>query len=145
MTARAAQPLPAPARAAVRSARDVRSRLSAQRPRPLPLLVSAYAALLGDAGVAGPPARRRAARFVARSVPAAVMVGMAALLALRVFGDVPLGIPQAIAATALAATLGGVAWRRAAAVRLGQRATWRGGLELGSLVLVLAFGLAQVS
>jgi two-component system, cell cycle response regulator len=140
---RAAQPVPVPARAAIGSARDLRSRLAAQRPRPM--LVSAYAALLGEGGVAGPVARRRLLRFLARSAPAAVTVATAALVALRVFGDVPLGAPQAAAGAVLVATLSGVAWRRAATARLGRRATWREGLELGSLLVVLAFALAQVS
>ncbi len=135
--------LAGPPRAPLGSARDMRVRLSAQRPRPL--LVSLYGALLGDAGLLGPAARRRQARFAARSIPAAVAVALSTLLALRVFADLSLGLRQAAAAAVLVTALAAAAYRTAAVARQGRRATWREGLELGSLVLVFAFAVAQVS
>ena len=71
---------PPPARAPLGSTATVRSRLLRQHGRPW--LVSAWAALFGELGLAGPPARRRAGRFLLRSLPAAVVALLGALLAL---------------------------------------------------------------
>src|SRR6266511_3980905 len=121
----------APPRAALGSARDMRARLPASRSRPL--LVSLYAALLGEAGLLGPAARRRAMRFTVRSVPAAVAFAGSALLAMRAFVGPGRGARQAAASAVLVSTLAGVAWRRAALARQGRRAGARDELELGSL------------
>jgi diguanylate cyclase (GGDEF)-like protein len=141
----AAPPLASPPRAPVGSARDVRARLGAQRPPGRPLLVSAYAALLGEAGLLGPASRRRLVRWALRSAPAGVAVGGSTLVVLRIFSDAPLGPAHAGAGAALAGSLGALAWRRVARARRGRRLTWREGLELGALALVLAFALAQAS
>jgi two-component system cell cycle response regulator len=122
---------------------SVRGRLALGRPRPL--LVRLYAFLLSDGGVVGAPARRRGRRFVLRSVPAAVAVATGALVALGAFEVEAPGAPQGLALAALAATLGGTVWRRVASAAAGRRATHRDQLELGSLVLVAAYALAQAA
>ncbi|HET7827183.1 MAG TPA: hypothetical protein VFK90_17735, partial [Anaeromyxobacter sp.] len=67
-----------PVRAPIGSAPTVRGRLALQRPRPA--LVRLYAALLGEAGIAGPWVRKRALAFVSRSLPAAAAVALGALV-----------------------------------------------------------------
>jgi diguanylate cyclase (GGDEF)-like protein len=136
-------PVAQPQRAAVGSTPTVRGRLALQRPRPV--LVRLYAALLGDAGIAGAPARRRARRFVVRSLPAVVAVATAALVALRAFEARAPGWPQAAVMAALAAALGGTVWRRVARAAAGERATYREQLELGSLMVVAAYAMAQTA
>jgi two-component system, cell cycle response regulator len=121
----------------------VQRRLALQRPRPL--LVRLYAALFSDLGLVGPPARRRALRFIARSLPAAVAVGVGALVAIRVFGALALRPPQLVAMAILAATLVGVLWRRAARASAGDALGYREQLEIGTLALVAAFVLAQAA
>jgi diguanylate cyclase (GGDEF)-like protein len=137
-----AAPLPG-VRVPIGTTPSVREHLSHQRPRPI--LVRLYAALLGDMGVAGAPARRRARRFLLRSVPAAVTVVTGALVALRAFEARVPGWPQAAAMAALAAALGGAVWRRVARAAAGTRATPREQLELGSLMIVAAYAVAQTA
>ncbi len=133
-----------PDRAPLGTAREMRARLPSARP-PRALLVDAWAALLSDGGVLGAQARRRVGLFAARSAPAAVAAAGGALLASRVYADAPLGPRLALAGGALLAALGGVGWRRVRAARQGRPATQREDLELGSLLLLLAFTVAQVS
>jgi diguanylate cyclase (GGDEF)-like protein len=130
-------------RAPVGGTPSVRDRLALQRRRPL--LVRLWAALLGEAGLAGAPARRRARRFLLRSAPAAVTVVTGALIALRAFEVPAPGWPQAAAMAALAAALGGAVWRRVARAAAGTRATDREQLELGSLMIVAAYAVAQTA
>jgi diguanylate cyclase (GGDEF)-like protein len=133
----------APARAAVGTAPDVRRRLRQQRPRPL--LIALYAALFGEAGLAGPPARRRAYRLAVQSVPAAAGAIFAVLLVMRFFVPPALGWPQVLAGAVLLAVLGAAVWRCAVAVAAGRRTTLREGLELGVLALVTSLTLAQIA
>ena len=113
--------LPLTSRAAVGSVADVHARLALQRRRPA--LVRLWAALLSDAGVAGPLARRRARRFVLRSLPPAAAVAIAALVVLGVFDGFALGWGQAAALLVLVAALAGTGVRRGSAP--GRRATPR--------------------
>jgi two-component system, cell cycle response regulator len=131
-------------RAPLGSARDVRTRLAAQRRPAPPLAVAAYAALLGDAGLVGPPRQRRALRFVARSAPAAVAVAGGALVALGAFAGAA-RVPLAVAGGALAASAAALVVRRIAAVRAGRQPALREELELGSVLLVGAAAAAQGS
>jgi len=126
------------------SARDRRARLSTA-PRPRALLVDAWAALLSDGGMVGAPARHRMWRFAARSAPAAVAAASGGLLAARVYADAPFGMGHALSFGALLAALGTVCWRRAATAREGRSGTLRDDLELGSLLLLLAFTVAQAT
>jgi diguanylate cyclase (GGDEF)-like protein len=135
--------LPLPERAAPGATPSLRGRLALQRPRPL--LVRLYAFLLADAGVAGAPARRRARRFVVRSVPAVVAVAVGALVSVGAFEAPAPGLPQGIALAALAVALGGTVWRRVAGAAEGRRAAYREQLEVGSLMVVAAYALAQAA
>jgi diguanylate cyclase (GGDEF)-like protein len=132
---------PRAVRAPVGTTRTVRDRLSLQRSRPV--LVRLYGALLSDLGLLGRPARRRAARFVARSAPAAVVVGVATLVLLRAFDALGLGWPQALALAVLAAAIGAAVWRRAEGAAAGRAAPVREQLELGALFLVAAYAVVQ--
>jgi diguanylate cyclase (GGDEF)-like protein len=132
---------PLRSRASAGSIASVRDPLGLRRSRPF--LVRLYAATLGDGGVAGAPARRRARRFLLRSAPAAVTVLVGALVALRAFEAPAPGWPQAAAMAALAAALGGVVWRRVAGAAAGERAGAREQLELGALMIVAAYAVAQ--
>ncbi|HEX9050269.1 MAG TPA: sensor domain-containing diguanylate cyclase [Anaeromyxobacter sp.] len=132
---------PLRARAPVRTTPSVRDHLGARRPRPI--LVRLYVAVLGDGGVAGAPARRRARRFLLRSAPAAVTVLVAALVGLRAFEVPAPGWPQAAAMAVLAVALGGLVWRRVAGAAAGQSAAHREQLELGALMVVAAYAVAQ--
>jgi diguanylate cyclase (GGDEF)-like protein len=136
------EPVPAlpPVRAPVGATPTVRRRLALQRARPL--LVRAYALLLGEAGWAGPIARRRAARFALRSLPALVTVAVGALVALRGFESAA-GWAQVAAMAVLAAALGALVWRRVARAAAGEQAGYREQLELGSLFVVAAYAVAQ--
>ena len=129
-------------RAQVGTTPTVQRRLAAQRPRPV--LIRLYAAVLGEAGLLGAPARRRMARAVVRSLPAVVAVGVGALVPLRAFEGVA-GWPQIVAMAALAAGLGGVVWRRVARAAAGAPAGYREQLELGSLFVVAAYAVAQAA
>lgn len=142
MSPSAVPPLPS-SRAPVGSAATVQARLARQRPRPL--LVRGYAALLGDIGLLGGPARRRLGRFVLRSIPPAAVVAGAALLVLRLLQGPVLGWPQAAALAGLAGAAGAVAWRRAAGAAAGRAAGYREQLELGALFLVAAQALVQAT
>ena len=133
----------APPRASLGTTRETRSRLTAPRSRPL--LVALWAVLLGEDGWMGPPARRRAARFAARSVPAAVALGGSALVAVRSFGAHGRWVHQACAGAALAITLAAAAWRRAALARQGQRVDPRRDLEVGALAVLLAYAAADAA
>jgi two-component system, cell cycle response regulator len=132
-----------PDRAPLGSTPTVRGTLARQRPRPV--LVRAYAALLGDGGVAGAPARRRARRFLLRSLPPVVAVLAAALVAVGAFDSPVPGFPQAAALAALAAALGATVWRRGARAAAGTRATYREQLEIGALVVVSAYAVAHAA
>ncbi len=134
---------PVPVRAPVGSVTGVRARLSAQRPRPV--LVRLYASLLGQSGAFGPAARRRARRFLVRSLPAAVAVATGALVCLRAFEGLARGWPQPLAMAALAAALAGTVWRRVVRASAGERASWREQLEIGSLMVVAAYAMAQTA
>jgi two-component system, cell cycle response regulator len=132
---------PPPARAPVGATPSVQQRLARQRPRPL--AVRLYAVLFSDLGVLGAPARRRALRFAARSLPAVVAVGIGALVPLRAFARPAEGWAQAGAMAALAVALAAVLWRAVARRAAGARATYREQLELGSLFVVAAYAVAQ--
>ncbi len=135
--------VPPPTRAPVGSTPSVQSHLAAQRPRPLG--VRLWAALFGDLGLAGSAARRRAGRFLLRSLPAAVVVALSTLLLLGALdgtGAGP-GWPQLAALAVLAAALGAVAWRRAAGAAAGRPAGLREQAELGALFLVAALALVR--
>ncbi len=136
-------PEPRPERAPVGSAPTIQGRLARQRPRPI--LVRLYAALLGDLGVLGRPARRRALRLLLRSVPPAVAVGVGGLVGLGTFGGAAPAWIQGGAMAALAAALAGTVWRRAARAARGERADYREQLELGALMVVAAHALSQTA
>jgi diguanylate cyclase (GGDEF)-like protein len=133
--------IPMPIRAPVGSVADVHGRLALQRPRPL--LVRIYAWLLAESGLAGRIARRRLGRFVLRSIPPVVAVGIGALVVLGVFDGLTLGWPQAGALLVLLVALAGVALRRTLRAGRGEVATWREQLELGSLLVVASFAIAR--
>jgi diguanylate cyclase (GGDEF)-like protein len=135
--------VPLPERAPLGSTPTVRSTLARQRPRPV--LVRLYAALLGEAGVAGAPARRRARRFLLRSLPPAVTVVGAALVAIGAFESPASGLPQAVALAALATALAATVWQRGSRAAAGTRATYREQLEIGSLVVVSAYAVAHAA
>jgi two-component system, cell cycle response regulator len=132
-----------PERAPVGSTPSLKGRLALQRPRPA--LVRIYAALLGEAGLVGPWARRRFLAFGVRSLPAAAAVAGVALVGLRAFEARAPGWFQAAALAALAAALAGAGWRRVARAAAGVRATYREQLEIGSLALVAAYAAAQAA
>ncbi len=135
--------LPMPARVPVGSVADVHGRLALQRPRPL--LVRLYAALFSEMGVAGPQARRRARRRILRSFPPAVALATAALVVLGAFEAPAPGWRQAAALLALVAALGGTIARRALRAGAGEPAAWREQLEIGSLMVVAAYAVAQAA
>jgi diguanylate cyclase (GGDEF)-like protein len=130
-----------PERAAVGSVADVHARLALQRSRPV--LVRLWAALFADAGFVGPIARRRARRFVLRTLPPAAAVATATLVVLGVFDGFALGWGQAAALFALVAALAGTGARRVLRAGAGEPATWREQLELGSLLVVAACAVAR--
>ncbi|HUK66146.1 MAG TPA: sensor domain-containing diguanylate cyclase [Anaeromyxobacteraceae bacterium] len=132
----------APPREPAGRARELKTRLPVRRSRPW--LVSSYAILLSESGLVGGVARRRLRRLAVRALPSLVAVGIAALLALRVFADAPVEPPLLAALGGLAAALGAVAWRNAAAARSGRPARFRDGMELGALALVGSFVVAQL-
>ncbi len=128
-------------RTPIRAAPNVRDRQPRQRPRPL--LVRLYGALVTDVGALGPQARRRMLRAVLGGLPAAVSLVTGALVAMRVFeGDAPGWVPAA-AMAALAAALCATVWRRTARAAAGEAAGSREQLELGSLMVVAAYAVAQ--
>jgi two-component system cell cycle response regulator len=132
---------PGVARAPVGRTPTVRDRLARQRPRPVAVRV--YAALLSEMGLLGPPARRRAARFLLRSAPAAVATATATGLVLRAFEEPSFGWPQAAALGALAVALGAAVWRRTEGAAAGRPAPFREQLELGALFVVAAYAVVQ--
>ncbi|WP_235969557.1 sensor domain-containing diguanylate cyclase [Anaeromyxobacter diazotrophicus] len=121
----------------------MRSRLPAARSRPL--LVLAWAALLGDDGLLGEPARRRAGRAALRALPALAAVMTAALLVARPLAAAPLGRAHAAAGLLLAGALAGVLVRRLRRGRAGRRLDAREALELGALVLLAAAALTRAA
>jgi two-component system cell cycle response regulator len=139
-----AQGVAAPPRARVGAAREVRSRIAAQRPPAPPLSAAIVGALLGDGGLVGPPRRRRALRLAVRSAPAALAISGAALLALRAFAGAA-RLPRALAGAALAGGAVALAARRLAAARSGRAPALREELELGSVLVVSAAAAAQAS
>jgi diguanylate cyclase (GGDEF)-like protein len=132
-----------PERAPVGSVADVHGRLAQQRPRPL--LVRVYAALFSELGLAGPAARRRARRVLLRSVPIPVAIATGALVATRAFDAQPFGRIQATALLALVVALGGTVLRRASRAGAGDPATRRDQLEIGALLVVAAYVVAQAA
>jgi len=132
-----------PERAPVGTVADVHGRLALQRPRPL--LVRAYAALFSELGLAGPAARRRARRFLVRSLPIPVAIAAGVLVATRAFDAQPFGRVQAMALLALVVALGGTAVRRATRAAAGDPATPRDQLEIGALLVVAAYAVAQAA
>jgi len=134
---------PLPARAPIGTVADVHGRLALQRPRPL--LIRVYAALFSEMGVAGPPARRRARRFLLRCVPPAVALASGALVVLGGFEGAAPDWRQAAALVALVAALAGTIARRAVRAGAGEAATRREQLELGALMVVGAYAVAQAA
>jgi len=135
-------PIPTP-RAPIGSVATVQARLAGQRPRPI--LVRAYGAVLGDLGLVGAPARRRAGRFLVRSLPAVVAVAVGALLLLRALDGPVLPWPSAAALALLVAVLAWVVWRRAAGAAAGQAAGYREQAELGALFLLAALAVVRAT
>jgi two-component system, cell cycle response regulator len=135
-------PVPPP-RAAIGAVATVKARLERQRPRPF--LVRFYAATLGDGGTFGAPARRRWRRAFLRSLPGAVTVAIAALVALRVFEGLALGWAQSAALLVLVIALAAVVWRRADRGARGIPASYREQLELGGLFVVGAYAVVQAA
>jgi diguanylate cyclase (GGDEF)-like protein len=132
-----------PERAPIGAAADVRARLALQRPRPL--LVRLYAALFSEMGLAGPPARRRVRRAVLGCVPAAVAVATAALVAVGGFEGDAAAWRQAAALLALFAALAGTMVRRALRARAGELPAAREQLEIGALMVIAAYAVAQAT
>ncbi len=123
------------------TARETRAQLSAQRARSAAR--AAWGELTGEGGPLGSPARRRLRRASARWAPGLAAACGAALVTRGAF-DPGLGLPQLAAFAALAAALALTAWRRAEALRAARPTTPRDDLELGALVLVVAFAVAQL-
>jgi len=132
-----------PPRAAVGAPRTVRDRLARQRRRPL--LVRLYAALFSELGIAGPPARRRGLRLVARSLPAAVAAAIGALVVLRAFEAEALGWRQGAALAVLAGAMAAVLGRRVSRAAAGRPAARREQLELGALFVLAAYAVVQAA
>jgi diguanylate cyclase (GGDEF)-like protein len=130
-------------RAPVGHTPTVRSRLAGQRPRPL--LVRLYASIFSEMGWLGWPARRRAARFLLRSAPAAVSVVVVALVLMRAFETTTAGWPQTVALSLLAVTLAAIAVRRGRASAAGHAISLREQLELGTLFLAGAHAVLQTA
>jgi diguanylate cyclase (GGDEF)-like protein len=107
--------------------------------------VRLYAALLGDSGLLGAPARRRLLAFLFRSLPALVAVPGAALVSLRAFAAEVQGPWQLLALAALAAALLAAGWRQVRGASRGHVAGYREQLELGGLVVVAAAALVQAT
>ncbi len=108
-------------------------------------MVRLYAAILGDAGPLGAPARRRLLGFLLRSIPAAGVVAGAGLVTLRVFEPELQGYPQLLSLATLAVLLVSVVWRRALRAIRGVRAGYREQLELGGLFVVTSAALVQAT
>lgn len=132
-----------PARAPIGAARETRSHLAGQRERPL--LVSLYAALLGDDGLVGRAARRRMLRRLALVFPGAAAAAVAALVARRTFADLSQGWLQAAGVLLLLVALLFSALRAGRRAARGGQASVREHLELGALFVVGAFAVAQTS
>jgi len=105
--------------------------------------VRLYAALCSDLGALGPPARRRAVRFLLRSLPPAIAVAVAALVVVGGF-DVPvLRWPQLVALGLAAAALALKIARCASAAASGELASYRDQLEIGSLFVAAAYAVSH--
>jgi len=137
---RAAAPA-APSRPAPAWARVPKDRARAGRP----LLVALWAALLGEEGLLGARRRRRAGRFLVRSLPAAAAAAVGGMLALGAFAAAPPRTAQGLGAAVLVAALVGVVWRRRRRARAGRPASHRELLEHGALVVLAAFAAAQAA
>ncbi|HTT69899.1 MAG TPA: sensor domain-containing diguanylate cyclase [Anaeromyxobacteraceae bacterium] len=131
----------APPRAPLGSARELRARLPPRRSRPI--LVASYAALFGESGLLGPPARRHLRRLVGRSLPALTAALLAALLLSRAFAGARGGAYLAAALALLAAAFALAARRGATLARPADRPSAREGFEQGALALLAAFASAQ--
>jgi hypothetical protein len=114
--------VPPPPRNRTGSTANVQARLAAQRHRPLAIRL--YAALLGDAGPLGAPARRRLLGFLLRSLPAAGVVAGTTLVTLRVFEGPVQGPAQLVSLATLVGLLVGVVWRRLRRATHGQADTF---------------------
>ncbi len=134
--------VPTSAHTGQRAQPSPRDRFPLQRSRPL--LVRMYAAF-GDLGWLGPPVRRRAVRAAIGIVPAVVAMVAGALVAARKFEGFALGWSQSVALAALAVALCATVWRRTARAAAGEHATTREQLELGSLMVVAAYAVAQTA
>jgi len=117
--------------------------LRERRPSARPALVALWAGLLGEDGIWGPGRRRRATRFLIRSLPAAAAAAAGGVLALGGFAGSPLRPAQGLGAAVLVAALGGVVWRRRRRARAGRPGSHREHLEHGTLVVLAAFAAAQ--
>ena len=135
--------VPPPPRNRTGSTANVQARLAAQRHRPLAIRL--YAAILGDAGPLGAPARRRLLGFLLRSLPAAGVVAGTTLVTLRVFEGPVQGPAQLVSLATLVALLVGVVWRRLRRATHGQAAGYREQLELGGLFVVASVALVQAT
>ena len=134
---------PVAVRAPLGSTATVRDRLARQRPRPL--LVKLYAHLLGDAGVAGAPVRRRAGRLAWEAVPSLAALGGALVLVSRGLAPPASGWLVAAALAALFLATAGVGVRRALRATESRAAASREQAELGALLLVTTLALVQAT
>jgi diguanylate cyclase (GGDEF)-like protein len=107
--------------------------------------VSCYAALLSESGLMGPAVRRRLASTVLQALPAAIAIGVAALVAARAFVAERGGWIQGGALATLLVAVLSVSWRRARRAGEGRRASVREQLEIGGLFLAAAFAVSQTS
>jgi len=134
---------PVAARAPLGSTASVRDRLDRQRPRPA--LVKLYALLLGDAGVAGAPVRRRLGRLLWEAVPGLAALGGALLLLARALASPSTGWLTAAALAGLFLATTGAGVRRALRAAASQAAAPREQAELGALLLVTTLALVQAT
>jgi diguanylate cyclase (GGDEF)-like protein len=130
---------------APRGARELRARHPLRRPTPL--LVAAWASLLGADGVLGAAGRRRLRRAALAATPAVVALGAGALVALRAFaGRPPLPpVAAAVAGATLLAALAAVAVRRARRAARGAPFGTREQLEAGALAVVASAAAVQLA
>ncbi len=121
---------------------SLRKRLEAQR---RPVTARLWSALFRETGALGGARRRRALRFLVRSVPGAVVLALTALLwSGRLAGPAP-GPPEAAAVAVLLLTLAGVVLRLARDSAAGRTASFRHHVELGALFVVAAHVVAQAA
>jgi two-component system, cell cycle response regulator len=125
-----------------RASRGLGARYSA-RPAP-PLLVASYAALLGESGLLGRPARRRLRQAGLRLLPSLVVAGVATLVVLGAFLRSPLSAPAWVALVALVLVAALLVHRRVAALGEGRKVSVAEDLEQGLTALCAAVVAAQV-